>query len=160
MVIFLTILVFTVFVPGTVAGYPPWSVVRNAAVVVTPWVYPAGLCFAVGAAIYLRCACDFGVAGRGTSAPIDAPKHLVVRGLYQYIRNPMYVGVPTVLAGWTMLYRNETLLYYSAAVFIAFYLFVVFYEELQLQQQFGDDFSAYRSNVGRWTPRYKGNVRS
>ncbi len=155
MILFLKTLAFTVFVPGTVAGYLPWSMVRDVPLLVTPWVYPAGLCFAVGAAIYLWCAYDFGVAGRGTPAPIDAPKRLVVRGLYQYVRNPMYVGVLTVLAGWNMLYRTESLLKYTAAVFVFFHLFVVFYEELQLQRRFGDEYSDYRAQVARWIPRVK-----
>ena len=52
---------------------------------------------AFGGAIYAWCVWDFAVFGRGTPAPIDAPKKLVVRGLYRYTRNPIYLGVLTVL---------------------------------------------------------------
>ncbi len=153
MVLFLKILVFTVLVPGTVAGYIPWSIVQGVPLVVTPWVIPAGLCSVIGVAIYLWCAYDFGVAGRGTPAPIDAPKRLVVRGLYQYVRNPMYVGVMIVLAGWNMLFRMASLLNYTIGVFVFFNLFVFFYEEPALKRQFGDEYMDYRSKVRRWLPR-------
>ena len=160
MVLFLKILVFTVFVPGIVAGYIPWSMLRDVPLVSALWVYPAVFCFAAGTTIYVWCAVDFGVAGQGTPAPIDAPKHLVVRGLYQNVRNPMYVGVVTVLAGWTLLYQSENLLKYTVAVFGAFHLFVVFYEEPQLQRLFGEEYSAYLSKVGRWIPRINAKDRS
>jgi len=155
MVLFLKILVFTILVPGTVAGYFPWSIVRDVPLLVTPWVIPAGLCSIVGAAIYLWCAYDFGVTGRGTLAPIDALKHLVVHGLYRYLRNPMYVGVLMVLLAWNMLYQNESLLKYTLAVFLLFNLLVFFYEEPNLQRLFGEEYSDYRSIVGRWLPRIR-----
>lgn len=68
MILFLKIAVFSILVPGTVAGYIPWSIVRDIPLVITPWVNPSALCFVVGVAIYLWCAYDFGVAGRGTPA--------------------------------------------------------------------------------------------
>lgn len=159
MLLFLKILVFTVLVPGTVAGYVPWSIVRGVSPVVTPRIILVGICFIVGVAIYLWCAYDFGVAGRGTPAPIDAPKRLVVRGLYQYVRNPMYVGVMIVLAGWNMLYRTDSLLNYTIGVFVFFNLLVFFYEEPNLQRLFGEEYSDYRSKVGRWLPRIRPKTR-
>lgn len=159
MLLFLKILVFTVLVPGTVAGYLPWSIVRGVSLVVTPWVIPAGICFTVGIAIYLWCAYDFGVAGRGTPAPIDAPKRLVVRGLYQCVRNPMYVGVMIVLAGWNMLYRTNSLLIYAIGAFVLFNLLVFFYEEPHLQRLFGEEYADYRLKVGRWLPRMRPTIR-
>ena len=155
MVLFLKILVFTVLVPGTVAGYLPWSFVRNVPLVISLWAIPAGFCSVLGAAIYLWCAYDFGVAGGGTPAPIDAPKKLVVRGLYRYVRNPMYVGVMLVLVAWNLLYQTESLLTYTIGAFVFFNLFVFFYEEPHLQRIFGEEYSAYRSTAGRWLPRFK-----
>ncbi len=155
MVLFLKVLVFTVLVPGTVAGLLPWYFVRGVPLALTPWINPAGVCFVVGVAVYLWCAYDFGVAGRGTPAPIDAPKHLVVRGLYQYVRNPMYVGVMLVLVGWNMLHRTDSLLNYTIGAFVFFNLFVYFHEEPHLQRLFGEEYSDYRSRVGRWLPRLR-----
>lgn len=155
MVLFLKTLVFTVLVPGTVAGYVPWSIVRDNPFVLSPRVFPAVLCSVVGVGIYSWCAYDFAVAGRGTPAPIDAPKHLVVRGLYQYVRNPMYVGVMLVLVGWNLAFPAETLLIYTVGAFVFFNLFVFLYEEPNLQRLFGEEFTDYRSKTGRWLPRIR-----
>jgi protein-S-isoprenylcysteine O-methyltransferase Ste14 len=160
MVLFLKILVFTVLVPGTVAGYIPWTIVRDVPLELTPLAIPAGFCFVVGVAIYLWCAYDFGVAGRGTPAPIDAPKHLVVRGLYRYVRNPMYVGVMLVLAGWNLLYRTDTLMNYTLGAFVFFNLFIFFYEEPHLRRLFGEEYTAYRLRAGRWLPRIRSGNRT
>ena len=53
----------------------------------------------VGAAGLLWCFFDFVTKGRGTPNPLDAPKKLVVNGLYRYSRNPMYVAGLLVLCG-------------------------------------------------------------
>jgi protein-S-isoprenylcysteine O-methyltransferase Ste14 len=50
--------------------------------------------------VLLWCVRDFYVSGRGTLAPWDPPKHLVVVGLYRFTRNPMYIGVLMVVGGW------------------------------------------------------------
>src|SRR5260370_317651 len=68
--------------------------------------------FLVGASVYFWCLWDFAVAGRGTPAPIDPPKQLVVRGLYRSVRNPMYLGVLLVVAGWVELFRAARVLEY------------------------------------------------
>ena len=110
----------------------------------------------LGASIYLWCAWDFTFAGRGTPAPIDPPKALVVRGLYRYMRNPMYVGVLSILVGEALFFESRTLFEYAAIVFIFFYLFVVLYEEPVLKQKFGEPYQRYRQTVPRWLPlRFK-----
>jgi protein-S-isoprenylcysteine O-methyltransferase Ste14 len=92
-------LLFTVVVPGTVAVYLP-MLLRGDVRGGLASTRLAAACFAVGLAVYGWCLWDFATFGRGTPAPIDAPKHLVVRGLYRYSRNPMYVGVlPRVARG-------------------------------------------------------------
>jgi protein-S-isoprenylcysteine O-methyltransferase Ste14 len=92
-------------------------------------------------------------ARRGTPAPIDPPKELVVRGLYRYVRNPMYVGVLSVLIGEALLFESARLFWYGAAVFLLFNLFVILYEEPALGRKFGKSYQDYRAAVGRWLPR-------
>src|SRR5262249_49692737 len=53
----------------------------------------------IGASGLLWCIWQFFAEGRGTLAPVDPPKQLIVTGLYRYVRNPMYVSVMTVLLG-------------------------------------------------------------
>jgi protein-S-isoprenylcysteine O-methyltransferase Ste14 len=155
--LFLKNLLFTVFVPGMVAGYVPW---RMGASRLTDGARPAlwliaAPVFLAGASIYFWCLWDFATAGRGTPAPIDPPKTLVVRGLYRYVRNPMYVGVLLVIVGWTVLIRSRDVAIYGASVAMAFHLFVVFVEEPMLRAQFGESYGMYCRSVSRWWPRLR-----
>ena len=157
MVLFLKNLLFTVLVPGTVAVLLPWRLASASLAsrppTVTDWL-PAAPAFLAGASIYFWCLWDFGRTGRGTPAPIDPPKTLVVRGLYRYVRNPMYVGVLLVIAGWALLVRARDLAFYGASVATAFHLFVVFVEEPMLRRQFGASYDAYCQQVSRWWPTF------
>ena len=144
---------FTLVVPGTVAFYFPLLIAADLPPAAGPRFLVALALLAAGTAIYLWCVWDFATFGRGTPAPIDAPKRLVVRGLYRYVRNPMYVGVLTVLAGWMVLFGSPELIAYGLCVGIAFHLFVVLYEERRLGQLFGAEYHDYCARVGRWLPR-------
>src|SRR2546426_8493835 len=90
----------------------------------------------LGALTYLWCAWDFTFTGRGTPAPIDPPKELVVKGLYRYTRNPMYVGVLIVLLGEALWFGSPRLLAYVGIVALFFHLFITLYEEPVLQRSF------------------------
>jgi protein-S-isoprenylcysteine O-methyltransferase Ste14 len=107
---------------------------------------------AIGAAIYFWCACDFASTGKGTPAPFDPPKHLVARGLYRFVRNPMYVGVLLTLLGEAWLFSSRTLVIYAAIVITWQHLFVVFYEEPALKRKFGESYSDYVARTPRWIP--------
>ena len=83
-------------------------------------------------------------------APIDAPKKLVVRGLYRHSRNPMYVGVLITILGWAALFGSFHVVLYAVVIAACFHAFIVFYEEPRLQAEFGDEYQRYRAGVGRW----------
>lgn len=106
-----------------------------------------------GTAVLLWCVRDFAVRGRGTLAPVDPPRELVSEGLYRWVRNPMYVGVVTVLLGHALWFGSRALLVYAACVFTGFHLFVMLYEEPTLEARFGDSYRRYRASVPRWIPR-------
>ena len=95
----------------------------------------------------------FALDGLGTPAPVAPPKNLVVTGLYRHVRNPMYVGVVSAIAGQALLLGNEALLVYGAVVWLAFHLFVLVYEEPTLKATYGDEYDRFRANVPRWLPR-------
>lgn len=153
MLLFLKNLLFTLFIPGTVAVYLPLLIagdaVPTAVAGVRALAWVPGL---IGVSIYLRCVWDFATFGRGTPAPVDAPKRLVVRGLYLYVRNPMYLGVLSVILAWVLYFASLRLLLYGAAVATLFHLFVVFYEEPTLRRLFGAEHALYCARVGRWWP--------
>jgi protein-S-isoprenylcysteine O-methyltransferase Ste14 len=93
------------------------------------------------------------VSGKGTLAPWDPPKHLVIVGLYRFTRNPMYVGVLLMTAGWSLLAGSPSLAGYVVILAIAFHLRVVLFEEPRLRKQFGEEWASYSATVSRWMPR-------
>jgi protein-S-isoprenylcysteine O-methyltransferase Ste14 len=138
--------------PGLFAGLlPRWIVLADGARGegwAIGWVV-AGM----GAAVILWCVRDFYRAGKGTLAPWDPPRQLVVVGLYRYTRNPMYVGVLTLVLGWCLIFGSPLLAAYAVVLAIGFHLRVILYEEPRLAAQFGEQFSRYRNAVPRWLPR-------
>jgi len=150
--LFLKNLVFTLVVPGTVAVYVPWLIARGQPVGSLGYVLASLVLVLVGGTIYLWCLWDFATFGRGTPAPVDSPKRLVVRGLYRYTRNPMYVGVLAVILGWAVLFQAFALVPYAIAVGAVVHLFIILYEEPHLRRVFGTEYEEYCSRVGRWLP--------
>lgn len=145
---------FTLLVPGTVAGLVPLLLQRAEP---AGWSLPlAGYPAAgwapllTGAALYLWCAWDFATAGRGTPSPTHPPVALVVRGPYRLSRNPMYVGVTLALLGQALLWSSPAVLAYGLAVLAGFHVRVVRYEEPVLRGTFGAAYEVYAAQVPRW----------
>jgi protein-S-isoprenylcysteine O-methyltransferase Ste14 len=148
-------LLFTVVAPGTVGVYLPLWIAGGRTAGPAGAVGLAFALFALGGAIYAWCVWDFASFGRGTPAPIDAPKQLVVRGLYRAIRNPMYVGVLCVVLGWALYYASAAIALYACVVWTVFHAFVRLYEEPHLSTEFGSEYERYCARVGRWLPRLR-----
>jgi protein-S-isoprenylcysteine O-methyltransferase Ste14 len=108
---------------------------------------------AAGTLLLLWCVREFYVTGKGTLAPWTPPEHLVMSGLYRCSRNPMYVAVTVVLAGWAIAFRSRSLTIYALAVAIAFHLRVVVAEEPWLARKHGDAWLRYKARVPRWLGR-------
>jgi len=147
-----------VVLPGTLAGLAPFLVDGRALRRLdgTPAGWPV---LALGLAVFAWCVRDFFVIGRGTLAPWDPPRRLVVVGLYRVVRNPMYVGVLLVLLGETLLAGSWALAGYTAVVAAGFHVRVVVAEEPALARSFPDDWPAYTAAVSRWWPRWPVAVR-
>ena len=149
-------LFFLVFVPGLFVGYVPFAFLMNGSYVDT-WflVYLALPLWVIGGVMILWCFWDFLVKGKGTPAPLDPPKELVVSGLYRYVRNPMYVGVLWMLIAHFLWFGYWSLLIYAGCFFLAFHIFVLSYEEPTLKKKFGADYEDYLERVPRWIPKFK-----
>ena len=149
-------LVFTVFVPGTVAGYVPWRLRQDASPVAGAEEWAAVAVIVIGIAIYLYTAFwSFAVIGGGTPAPIAPTKTLVVKGLHRFVRNPMYIGVALVIGGQAWLFHSWHTAIYMICMLLTAHLFVLFYEEPTLRKQFGDEYDRYRASVPRWIPKIR-----
>jgi protein-S-isoprenylcysteine O-methyltransferase Ste14 len=146
-------LIFTLVVPGTVGVYVPLLIAREQTPVSgSRFAIALGL-LAAGGALYAWCAWNFAVVGRGTPAPIDAPKKLVTHGPYRFVRNPMYLAVLAVILGWAVLFESTAMLGYALGVGFCCHLFVVLYEEPHLRRAFGAEYENYSLRVGRWLPK-------
>jgi protein-S-isoprenylcysteine O-methyltransferase Ste14 len=145
---------FVLLLPGSVAGYIPFGILRSENRLRIPDLGPSSISAAilvvVGVMVLLRCVWDFFATGKGTLAPIDPPRVLVVGGLYRFTRNPMYNGVLAVIVGEAWLFGSVSLIKYALLVLVLFHLFVVLYEEPTLTSQFGESYRVYRRAVPRW----------
>lgn len=148
-------LLFTILQPGVVGGLFPYLILRGRGRTFLPdsWTAThviATILMLVGAAIVFRCILRFATEGEGTLSPLDPTKKLVVRGLYRYSRNPMYVGMMILLSGEAVFWWSSALAIYAVVVFVGFNLFILLHEEPRLKREFGAEYDAYRSNVRRW----------
>jgi len=143
-------LLFSVVMPGTVGVYVPQAMKHGGTSLPESLRYFGAALVICGALIYFWCAWDFIAKGLGTPAPIDAPKKLVVNGLYRFSRNPMYVGVASVIFGQALYYGSRRVAIYGCVVVLAFDLFVLLYEEPALKRSFGAQYREYCRKVPRW----------
>ncbi|MGH3036407.1 MAG: methyltransferase family protein [Gaiellaceae bacterium] len=149
-------LVFFVVAPGVVAGLVPWLLTRWEAADPSWWtplrMLGAGLLVA-GAGVLVHAFARFVVEGIGTPAPVAPTEHLVVGGLYRWVRNPMYLAVTATIVGQALLLGRPVLLLYAAVVLLACAAFVRRHEEPVLARRFGAEYEAYRRDVPGWWPR-------
>ena len=144
------------FVPGAILwitdGSPSsWSLAGPA----EPWFWAAILFVAPGVFLSGWCTRLFLHKGKGTPAPWDPPRKLVVAGPYRHVRNPMITGVLLVLAAESFLFTSWPLFGWVVAFFLLNTAYFIRVEEPGLQRWFGDDYRRYKANVPRWIPRFR-----
>jgi protein-S-isoprenylcysteine O-methyltransferase Ste14 len=150
--------IFTVVAPLMVGLVLPrhvhWAFVpTDTALVPARAILLSQVFLGAGAAMYLWCAWDFAVKGMGTPAPIDAPRKLVVKGLYRFVRNPMYLSVLCLVLSQALTFFSLPILVYFVFIVACFHLFVIVYEEPHLRNVFGERYEDYCRMVPRWLPR-------
>src|SRR5215467_8020013 len=148
---------FLLTAPGFFAGIVPWWITRwqlQPPLLCSPSLRVLGaLLILAGIPPLLDSFARFAFEGQGTPAPVFPTKHLVVRGFYRHVRNPMYVGVTAVIFGQGLLFGSFRLLEYGSALWVCAYVFVRLYEEPKLMRSFGDEYREFCNNVPRWIPR-------
>jgi protein-S-isoprenylcysteine O-methyltransferase Ste14 len=148
--------IFLLIAPMTVVGLVPWWITRwrmeqpfgNLASLRVVGV----LLILSGIPALLDSFARFAIQGLGTPAPVFPTRHLVVHGLYRFVRNPMYVGLLMVVTGQALFFGSLRLLEYGAFLWLGFHLFVLVYEERKLRATFGEEYETFCAQVPRWIP--------
>lgn len=139
---------------GLIAAAAMWGIDGIAAPLRMPFPGHVALALAIGVA-----ALAVDVAGmlaffraRTTVNPLQPGKAsaLVTGGIFRWTRNPMYLGMATLLVAWAVVLANP--LSIVVIPFFVAYLnrFQIGPEERALERRFGAEFRAYRDRVRRW----------
>ncbi len=117
----------------------PWRVAIAASLAVV------GLAFAVAGVLAFRRA-------RTTVNPTtpEATSSIVATGVYRISRNPMYVGMLFLLAGWATFVSNLLALLLLPVFVVYMNLFQIGPEERALSAHFGREYASYMRSVRRW----------
>jgi protein-S-isoprenylcysteine O-methyltransferase Ste14 len=145
---------FFALAPGVVAGVVPWAITGwSGEPSWLGWRVIGAVVTALAAVVLVQAFARFVIEGLGTPAPVAPTRHLVVGGLYRWVRNPMYIAVVSAVLGQAGLFGSSALLVYAGVLMVVFFTFVRLYEEPTLRAQFGDEYEAYRQAVPGWFPR-------
>jgi len=94
--------------------------------------------------------------GRGTlgvGKVLGEPIHLVLRGPYRYVRNPMIIAVVWILLGEAAITASGWLLLWAVAFWAIVATFIRLWEEPHLKKLFESEYIEYWRNVPAWIPR-------
>jgi protein-S-isoprenylcysteine O-methyltransferase Ste14 len=146
---------FSFILPVTVLIVIPYLIERNLAVRWHWATIPGGVFIFLGLGIMILTIRMFARIGKGTLAPWDPTRKLVTGSLYGYVRNPMILGVFTVLLGEVMLFLSSEIAVWAFLFFVINTLYFILSEEPGLEKRFGKEYLEYKQNVPRWIPRMK-----
>jgi protein-S-isoprenylcysteine O-methyltransferase Ste14 len=145
----------SLILPFTVLIWIPLSIEPNFSIKIVS-VFVAGiLVMSAGATLICVTIYELGRSGKGTLAPWFPTGKLVIRGLYAYVRNPMILGVLTVLAGEAIAFMSWKIFEWMILFFVINQLYFMVYEEPSLERRFGKEYLEYKRKVRRWIPRLK-----
>lgn len=149
-------IVFFLVGPVVVAGVIPWWLTGwETEDVVAPFKIVGVIVILAGISALVYSFVRFVVEGLGTPAPVAPTEHLVVGGLYRYVRNPMYVAVLAIIVGQALYFGRPGLVTYALVAGVAMASFARWYEEPALARRFGESYATYRRNVPGWFPRVR-----
>ena len=143
----------SLLLPLIVLVFVPWLIVENSEPALHLLMIPGALFLAAGLLVMGASIRMFVAIGRGTLAPWDPTKKLITGGLYAFVRNPMIMGVLSVLIGEAMIFKSVNITIWAGLFFIINTLYFKYSEEPGLEKRFGDEYIVYKQNVPRWLPR-------
>jgi protein-S-isoprenylcysteine O-methyltransferase Ste14 len=116
------------------------------------WSWAAAVFAIAGGAIALSGEVEF-LRAKTTVNPMKPAlaTQLVTGGIYNFSRNPMYVGMAFLLLGWAAFLATWWLLLLGPALFVAYITrYQIMPEEQVLGAKFGDAYREYAGRVRRW----------
>ena len=113
----------------------------------------AGGLFVAGIGVWIWCLEVFSRQGRGTPLPLDAPRRLVEGGPFARVRNPIMAAELAVIWAEAFYFASFGIVVYAAAMSLTAHLMVVYIEEPELRERFGESYKTYCERVPRWVPR-------
>ncbi len=148
--------VYTLVIPGFLAGYLPWKLRPLEAMAPLPFsmlfsLLGLLLCLS-GGALLLSAAYYLVRRGDGTPFPLDPPRRMVVAGPYAHIQHPMLVGLFAMLCGQIVWIPSVHVLLYTLLLLLVSRALVLHVEEPTLRERFGEDYMAYQAAIPRWFP--------
>lgn len=149
-------IVFSLLLPAVIVGWVPLRLFErhafwtNVPLTLTEWL--ALFLALLGSAGYLHCAWLFARKG-GTVAPFDPPRKLVQRGLYRWVRNPIYLSLGVLVAAEALYFESWHIAVYLLCLACLAQLIVVLHEESDLGFRFGAMYEDYKRTAPRWIPR-------
>jgi protein-S-isoprenylcysteine O-methyltransferase Ste14 len=152
-----TLLQTTVFWTLLLLIVPAWIVRLTAGVEVpgarfAPMPLTAAVLFAGFGFLGLTCGFTLASLGEGTPLPLDAPRRLVVKGPYAWVRNPMAIaglGQGVAVGLW---FGSAWVIAYSVAGGLIWNFLVRPIEERYMLGEFGPEYEAYRLALRCWIP--------
>lgn len=113
------------------------------------------LLLVAGLALFAWCVVLFASVGRGTLAPWDPTRRLVVVGPYRHVRNPMITSVAAILAAEALFVGSWLLGAWLAVFILVNHVYFMSSEEPGLARRFGASYGEYERAVPRWVPRLR-----
>jgi protein-S-isoprenylcysteine O-methyltransferase Ste14 len=108
-----------------------------------------------GLLLFIWCVDLFVRVGKGTLAPWDPTRNLVLAGPYRYARNPMIGAVALMLFGQTLIWGSLIIGLWTMVFVGINHFYFVYVEEPALEKRFGDNYRTCKARVPRWIPRWK-----
>jgi protein-S-isoprenylcysteine O-methyltransferase Ste14 len=114
------------------------------------WIRIVGVIIVVaGLALIFSALATFKKTGQDPK-PWEPSPELIIEGPYRWTRNPMYVGLTSILVGFGLALNNLWFSLLAAAALVAVHFIAVLPEEDYLSGKFGHDYENYRKKVRRY----------
>jgi protein-S-isoprenylcysteine O-methyltransferase Ste14 len=150
---------FLVLAPGIVFGLIPWWITRwheHETWSEVPVVPELGfVLIGFGVLTLVEAFARFAIEGLGTPAPVLPTQHLVIKGSYRYVRNPMYLAGLCIIFGQALVLGDWRLVVYGVVIWLCSHLFILGYEEPTLRRTYGAEYANYCADIPRWLPRLR-----